>query len=312
MGKRVYLMGLAWAAGIAALILLLAPPLAAPSNSAEWVLFASLIALLTNLGRRTPRGIVSPISTGALLTYLALGSEQSVADVLRCVASGATFGYAVWFVRMAPARVGRAGRTWAAHQLLLAATRPVLGLAAGHVFYRALDGARPWRSLAVADALPRTGLVAGYFAVAAGLVALERVVAGYPSHGTREPEWAIRLAVTLPPLPMVPLGAIVYHTLSAEVFALLVGNMLGFVLAIRLITDARLRLRQQVEELTSLSMVSRAVSTAPPLDDLLTLVARQALHLLEATRCQIALLEPEQHVLRVITVRHDGEASVSM
>ena len=312
MGKRVYLMMLAWAAGIAALILLLAPPLATPSNPAEWVLFASLIALLVNLGRRTPCGIVSPISTGALLAYLALGSEQSVADVLRCVAAGSAFGYAVWFVRMAPARVGRAGQMWAAHQLLLAAARPVLGLAAGHVFYRALGGALPLRSLALDDALPLAGLVVGYFAVAAGLVALERVVAGYVSQGAREPEWAVRLAVTLPSLPMVPLGAVVYHTLSAEVFALLVGNMLGFVLAIRLITDARLRLRQQVEELTSLSMVSRAVSTAPPLDDLLTLVARQALHLLEATRCQIALLEPEQHVLRVITVQRNAEVRVSM
>lgn len=305
MSRQITLIGLAWAAALIALALLLAQPFTAPVDTVEWLAFAALIALLANLGRRMARGVVSPISTGALLAYLALSNGESSPAPLWCAAAGAAFGYAVWFVRMAPAARAVASERWlVAHQLLLAWARLVLGLAAGGAIYRLLDGTLPLRSLSLDDALPLAGLFAGYLAVAGGLIALDRVLA---RDGASDPEWSVMAAVALPPLPLAPLGAVVYRALSAEAFALVVGNLLVVALAIRLITDARLRLRRQVEELTSLSRVSRAVSSALPLDDLLKLVARQALHLLDATRCEIALVEPDQRALRVITVRRDGK-----
>ncbi len=300
------LIGLAWAAALGAVALLLAQPFTAPPDRVECLMFAALIALLANLGRRATRGIVSPISTGALLGYLALGSDESASAALWCVAAGAAFGYAVWFVRMSSPRAEPVGRWLVAHQLLLAWARAVLGVITGGAAYRLLDGALPLQTLSGQDVLPLVALVAGYIAVAAGLIALAQVVTGRKSSAA---EWPVIAAVALPPLPLAPLGAVVYRALGSEAFALVVGNLLIFVVAIRLITDARLRLRQQVDELTSLSMVSRAVSTAPPLDELLKLVARQALHLLNATRCEIALLEPDQRALRVITVRRDGQAT---
>ncbi len=306
MGKLLRTGGLAWAAALAALFLLLARPAPMPDDLAEWFFFAALIALLINLGRRTARGLVSPAMTGVLLAYLTLGAGASPAEALWCIASGSAAGHALWLARLLPARRDAVERVTLAHHFLLGAARLVLGAFAGGALYQALDGTLPLRALSEADALPLAGLAGGYVLVAVGLRTLERLLIGRGWRGPGEAELPALVAITLLPLPLAPLGAVAYHALGAGVFALVIGNLLIFVLAIRLTTDARLRLRQQVDELSSLSTVSRAISTALPLDDLLKLVAQQALTLLDASRCEVALLEPDQQRVRVLRVQRGG------
>lgn len=304
--RHAQLIGLAWAAAIVALVLLLADIPAVPANLPEWLFFAALVALLANLGRRTARGLVTPASTGALLVYLTLGEGQSTAQALWCAGVGAAFGHAVWFVRLSLSGAGRGEQVLLAHHLLLATARLILGLYASGALYAALEGRLPLRTLSGSDALPLAGLFAGYLLVAFALLFLERLSTGLGPRRAVQLEWSILAAVMLPSLPFAALGAVAYHTLSAEAFALLAGNLLVVVIAIRMTTDARLRLRQQVEELSSLSAVSHAASMALPLDDLLKLVGRQALRMLDAGACEVALLEPDRKTVRVLSLAREG------
>ena len=256
-----------------------------------WLFFTALIALLLNLGSTQNEGILTPALTAALMAYLTLDHRS---DALWSVAVGALIGSLVWAGRIIPLH---RNYTHILRNITIATAQLTLSVYVGSCLYKWLDGQTPLMHLQGSDILPLTVLVLSYLVVYLEVLALEIRFYRYQESHTLIQHWHTLAGITVIPLPFAVLGAVVYHQLSSLAFALLVMGLLIVVSGVHLINRTQLRSRQQVRELSALSVVSRAMRTNQDLNSVLDVVYQQLARLLQMPNLTVALIDSGRNQL---------------
>jgi NtrC-family two-component system sensor histidine kinase KinB len=284
--------------GILTLIALLANvPKTELLDTSVWLFYAGFVALMLNLGTMLNEGVVSPASTAALMAYLTLGKDGTVAGALWCVTVGALVGNLIWMLRTLPTQQTRRQYLRVIHGIVVDVAQMTLGLVIGGWAYRLFGGILPLDRLGNDDIIPLTILVVTYLATYLGILFLESFLIWQKTPRTVLAGWQGGLESILLPLPFGIVGAVAYHDLSQLAFMILIGGLLIIVTGVNLLSRTQARYRQQVEDLSALSVVSRAMRANLDLNALLDVVYRQVTGLLNVGNFTVALYDSSRSTL---------------
>ncbi|MBN1565516.1 MAG: GAF domain-containing protein [Anaerolineae bacterium] len=272
-------------------------PDTASLDMAVWLFYAGLVALMLNLGTMFNEGIVSPASTAALMAYLTLGEDGTVDGALWCVTVGALVGNLVWLLRTVPTTQSRRQYTRVIRGILVGMAQMTLSLIVGDWVYRLFGGTLPLEWLDHADVIPLIALVISYLATYLGILFLDVYIVWQKLPRAVLKTWQGSIEAILLPLPFGVVGALAYHNLSQLAFLILIGGLLIIVTGVNLFSRTQARFQQQVDELSALSVVSRAMRANLDLTALLDLVYEQTTHLLHVGNFTIALFDANRNML---------------
>ncbi len=262
-----------------------------------WLFYAGLVALMLNLGTMLNEGVVSPASTAALMAYLTLGEDGTVAGALWCVTVGSLVGNLVWLLRTLPTKHTRRQYTRVIRGILVDIAQMTLSLVVGGWVYRQFGGKLPLIELGNADILPLAALVITFLATYLGILFTEAYLIWQRTPIMVFESWQGGIESVLLPLPFGVVGALAYHNLSQLAFVILIGGLLIVVTGVKLLSRTQARYRQQVEELSALSVVSRAMRANLDLNALLDVVYEQVTNLLHVGNFTVALFDPIRNML---------------
>ncbi len=113
--------------------------------------------------------------------------------------------------------------------------------------------------------------------------------------------------ILLMPVPFAVLGAEVLSRLGAPSRVIFIGGVLLIVLAIHALSMSELQLRRQLDEMRTLSVVTRAMRAHLNLDALLRTIYVQVAHLLVVEDFEALLHDPVSHELQYALVMREGE-----
>lgn len=282
-----------WLLGIlAVLALLISRPVITEEQWDLWLLFAGLIALVINLNVVFESGEVSAAHTVSLMAYLIMATEDTIAPPLWSISVGSLIGHIIYQARTFSLRQPGKFFDQAGGPILVGVSQQVLGLYVADFIYRAVGGNLPLEALHNGDILPVSAFVATFLAVYLAILILDtrerrRISGG--SMGTQN--WQILVGVLVSPLPFAVLGAVVLAQVSALAFSLLIAGLLLIVTGVYTLSHAQQEYQQQVRELSSLSVVNRAMRTQLDLRTLQETTFLQVAHLLHVQDFTLALYD---------------------
>lgn len=296
-----------WGLGLLTLVALLTR-IPGPENQdlTVWVFYVALVALMLNLGTMLNEDVVSPASTAALMAYLTLGEGDSVSAALWSVTVGALLGNLVWMLRTWPVHRSRREYARVIRSITVGIAQMTLGLVVGGWAYRQCGGDLPLSRLGKADLVPLAALVAAYLTVYLGILFLASYLARRMTPRMVMQRWEGGIESILLPLPLAIVGAVAYHGLSRLAFVILIGGLLTVVTGVNLLSRTQARYRQQVLELSSLSVISQAMRTNMDLNALLEVVYAQVSLLLGVNNFTVALFDPNRSMLYFPLNIHNG------
>ncbi|MBE0689134.1 MAG: GAF domain-containing protein, partial [Anaerolineae bacterium] len=191
--------------------------------------------------------------------------------------------------------------------LLLIVVRVTLSFFLATGFYEAIGGALPIQLNNLEHALWVVGFCLLYTTIYLILFLLEMYGRDYGMRRILRANVLEVLTVLGLPLPLSVLGAHIYINLSILAFAIC---MLGLSLAIvapYVISRAQQRLRKQVEELRSLSVMSQAIRANYQYASLMNMVYVQVSNLLNINNFTVALYDPHKQDLEYPLVIRNGK-----
>ncbi len=246
--------------------------------------------------------------SAGLMAVLVLGQRNDLFTTISVIGVGGLLGGAIrafwrdWQVRRAP---GWQTLAWT----LVASAQLTLSMAAGIWVYRALNGGLPLISLRLQLLPALVGLVGIsmilYVAIYALILDWQRLNMGRVFSNNR---YTLLLAL-LTPVPFTIAGALVIRA-SFIGFMLLAFGLLVLALLATELGRQRLRFRQQVLELSSLSAVGRAMRANLDLDALLETIHLQVATLLEIDSFTLALYDPDRNLIHFPVVFREGRRRV--
>ncbi len=259
-------------------VLLLNPPAhdIAASTSGILLIYGLLTALGLNFGINVEGGKFSATHAIGLLALLSLPGYAAPYS-LWTIALGGLVGGLIAVRSMQR----KAGMT----RLVLLIARVTLSFYAGALVY---NGALPLVNFTVGDLLPV--IVFGVVTSAAylALFIFQLYVEGWDV-GLLRPSAPEIVVLLLLPLPFVAVGAVIYNTLTLLPFSLYLATLALIVIRPQGTVGAQLRLRRQVEELSSIADMSKAIRADLELETLLDVVYRQVSRLLKVDDFTVAL-----------------------
>ncbi len=240
------------------------------------IIYALLTAFALNFGVVVVEGELSPAHGVGMLVLLSL-PHTVFSSSLWAIALGGAIGEVALALRTHQ-------RQSSAHVILVVARITVSYYVAALVY----NGALPLQTLHPEALLPVIiyGLV--YSTVYFLLFLVEAFVEGKVI--TRPDLLEIGIVLVLP-IPFSALGAVVFNTLSIIPFAIYLASFALILIRPHGITRSQHRLRRQVEELSSIAEMSKAIRANLELDDLLKVVYEQVNLLLEVDTFTVALYE---------------------
>ncbi len=185
-------------------------------------------------------------------------------------------------------------RTWR-RTLSVTATNvsfQVLSLLVGWLAFRAIGGRVPMREFSTSASLSPIVLFLGYFITNNLLFSLNlKIEEGEPIHRTLWRDWQMVALFDLLPLPLSIVIAHVYVKLGLWSFIGLSFYLLGGMVLIHVLNQARTATERRVTDLSILNEIGRALSSALNLDELLETVHNQVRRIFDTTNFFIVTYE---------------------
>lgn len=288
-------------AGVAITALALSdPPL---SWEAWWgmLVFAVLTAVTMALGLPSSSGIISVAHMVIVSGFLALGLVPG----LIASAGGAILAD---IIKMALARpLGYESPTLRRVLFTMAGNvgMQTCGLLAGAGVFRLLGGSAPLHGLRVPDLLPLLALFVIYFITNSSCLAILLWAQQRPLLPWKWADWWYVIVLELVPLPLSIIIASIYNSTRMEIFLLSSAALLGSAFAIWQAGQARMRLQQQVRELSTLNVISQALGSLDLLE-LLSVIHAQVARLMPGDNFYIALCDLEREFIDFAFVVENG------
>lgn len=163
-------------------------------------------------------------------------------------------------------------------------------LLAGAGGFRLLGGSAPLLDVSVSDSLPLLALFVLYFATNRLCLAALAWARRQPPFPRKWAEWQYSIVLELLPLPLSVVIASIYNSLGMGILLLSSVALLGSAFAVWQSGQARMRVQQRVQELSTLNTVSHALSNLDLLE-LLGVIHTQVARLMPADNFYIALYD---------------------
>ncbi len=239
-----------------------------------------------------------------LLAILALGQSSDLFSAVAVIGAGGLLGGAIRAVW----RDWQGGRALGPHTIeeaLYAAVQLILALAVGEVIYIVFGGELPLTGLHMRAVPPLIGLIGSSLVVYGAIYALRLTRLRIdPRRVFAANRYAIGVALVLP-ISFALAGTLVIPV-SLVGFAILATGVLLLAVLSSELGRQRLRYRQQVRELSSLSALNQAMRANLDLSALLETIRLQIASRLEVETIVIALYEPVQEVVQFPVVYRSG------
>jgi signal transduction histidine kinase/putative methionine-R-sulfoxide reductase with GAF domain len=278
--------------------------------SGPLILFALLTAFALFFGAPLMQGELSAAHAIGVLAALALPLEARATTTWAIAAGGLLGAGLVVFSgdRRLPWQRPQE-RTPAAVALMVA--RVTLSYYLSATFYTSLGGTLPVQLDNVDHFVPIISFCVGYTAFYLLLFLMEVYGRAYGLWRILRTNSAEIVTVLGLPLPLAVLGAHIYNSLSILAFAICMTGLALSMLSPYIISRAQQRLRKQVDELRSLSVMSQAIRANYEYSSLMHMVYVQVSNLLDINDFQVALLNPQTQQLEFpLVIRRGHEVSV--
>ena len=296
---------ISWMLGFLTLIvLILNIPERLDSVLGLWLLFFALTAFALNQNVLLVSGEISPAHMFGIMAFLTLGEGTRTAEAFWAVAAGALLGGLLQVARSdewLPRRrvTVRSLATVAETMAQLTLTL----LVAGAVYIR-MGGRLPLGSMRPGDAVPLLAFSFIYVLVYLLFFALRVRLEGKVVSEVLRANWVALTGVVLLPVPFAILGAAIATDLDNLSWTFFIAGLVLVVVGVHGLSRTQFYYRQQVEELSSLSVVSQALRTSLELNSLLDTIYLQVAHLLSVDYFTVALLDPMKRTIHFpLTVR---------
>ncbi len=240
------------------------------------LIYGLLTALGLNFGIRVEGGKFSATHAISLLALLSLPAAAA-AYSLWAIALGGLVGGLI--------AVRSMQRTAGMTRLFFLIARVTLSFYSGALVY---NGVLPLGNLTVGDLLPVIVFGVVTSAVYLALFVFQVYAEGWDIGLLRASALEIVIILLLP-LPFAVVGAVIYNTLTPLSFSLYLLAFALIVIHPQGTLGAQLRLRRQVEELSSIADMSKAIRADLELETLLDVVYRQVSRLLRVDNFMVAL-----------------------
>ncbi len=297
-----------WALGLLTLaVLILNLPLHLGDVLGTWLQFVLLIAFTLNLGVLLTSGDANVAHGFAIMAFLVMGGSDNGAEALWAVAAGALIGSLIqvsrsdeWLPRrrMIVRNLSTVAETMA--QL-------TLSLLVGETLYLTLNGRLPLPALRGEDALPLLALAVGFVLVYLLLYVLRVRLEGRQIASVLRTDWFTFSLVVLLPVPFGILGAVIATELDVISWTIYIAGLVLLTLVIYGFSRTQFHFRQQLDELSSLSVVSQALRSNLELNTLLETIYHQVSGLLGVDSFTVALLDPLHNIVHFPLVVRHGE-----
>ncbi len=284
-----------WALGLLTLaVLVLNLPENLDAVLGLWLLFAGLTAFALNFGVLLTSGEIAPAHVFSIMAFLTLGRSDHAGEALWAVAVGALVGSLI--------QVARADEWLPRRRLTVRSLGTVaetmahltLSLLVGGTVYVILGGRLPLGRLTASDAMPLLAFSGTYLLIYLLFFVLRVRLEGKAISGILSANWVTLIGVVLLPIPFGILGAAVATDLDNLSWGILITGLLLVVIGVYGLSRTQFYYRQQVAELSSLSVVSQALRTSLELDALLETIYVQVAHLLSVDNFIVALVNPSR------------------
>ncbi len=266
------------------------------------LIMIGLVALFVNIEVPLAGSVIGFSYAAALLVFLSLTQRNSAPDAFGVIFVGAVIGGAVQAERHTREQRRAAGQRWAEDWrvvawALLSAAHATLSIMAGSAVYQMVGGRLSLEdALRRSDVLPLTILILASGAVYLGIYALSLWWRGLnPQAIFTRNRFAIGLTIA-GPLPFV-IGAALVFSSSLGGFILLMVGIIGLAIGTTSLVRGRLRYREQLAELQSLSAVNSAMQTHLDLGLLLETIHIQIVNLLDVQSVTLALYDSDHNLV---------------
>ncbi|NWG75055.1 MAG: GAF domain-containing protein, partial [Rubrivivax sp.] len=260
-----------------------------------WLLFAALTALALNLGVLLTSSEISAAHVFAIMAFLTLGHGGAASEAIWAVAVGALVGGLIQAARAEEWLPRRRVTVRSLGTMAEIMAQLTLSLLVGATLYIHLGGRLPLGSMVPGDALPLLALTAGYVGFYLLFLALRIRLEGESVYAVWKADALTLAGVVVLPVPFGILGAVVATDLDNLSWTILISGVILVVIGVYGLSRTQFYYRQQVQELSSLSVVSQALRTNLQLHSLLETIYLQVAHLLNVDHFTVALLDSLSH-----------------
>jgi len=252
---------------------------------------------------------LSPAHAIGILAFLALPEEAAPA-ALWAITLGSLLSGIILFLRSHNRDTRHPRLTW--HGLLFVIAQQILSFYLAAQLYLNVGGILPLKRDTWDFDLPSAFMLGLYCLAYIVLYVMFFLIEYVPTKRVRQSDIVPILTVLFLPVPFAILAAVIANQLSAPlVFISILGLML-IITGLYAVSNSEFRLRRQLDELRTLSVVTRAMRAHLNLDALLKTVYLQVAHLLNTDDFTVALFNPDRNRLDFpLVIRHGEEDSTT-
>lgn len=290
---------------ISVVVLLLNRPTSlGPSETTLAVPLILLIAFTYNMGVLLTRaGEISPAHLFAIMAALSLPMPTAI----WITAAGALLGGLMQVARTDEWLPRRRVTARSLATTINTIAHQTLTLLAAIILYRAAGGRIPLGYTQPGDIWPIVIFAISYSAIYLLFFALRVRMQGRALSSVLAEDWVSVGSVLLLPIPFAILSTVVYTDLDNLSLLILMGGLVLVVIGVYGLSRMRYYSQQQVEELSSISVVSQALRSNLDLDTLLETIYSQVSSLLNINDFSVALTDPAHRKIRFPLVIRQNE-----
>jgi K+-sensing histidine kinase KdpD len=261
----------------------------------QWVSFVGLTALALVFGVMINDGEFSAAHALGIMAFLTLPEAASDAMLLAMVMGG-MLGGALLVVRGGLNIAGRRGRTKTLANISFVTARVALSFFVGSVVYIGLNGELPFNRVE-RSLLALLAYLLAYIAIYFAIYVLELYADGRPMQQFLHVNRWLLLSLLLLPLPFAMIGVEVAREAGIVRWLVFVLATALTIFGLYAYSRSEFRLRKQLDELRSLSVVTQAMRAHLNLDTLLKTIYLQVANLLDVENFLVALYDIDQKTL---------------
>lgn len=285
--------------------LILTIPTSAQLNEyfGPFLIYAVLTAFTLYFGMLLTEGELSLAHVIGMIAFLSHPQEAQGA-IIWSVFSGGLIGGLLLITRARERLPGRlTART--ARSVIVITARVTLSLYAAGQLYSGLGGDQPLEGFGRGNGLQIIAFSGLYVMVYFAIFLLEMYSDGRSIQRIIQANLVELFAILILPVPFALLGAEAFNSLSVISFTILMAGLMLVIIGLHLLSRVQHRLRWQVDELRSLSVVSQAMRSNLDLNTLLETIHLQVANMLGVNNFLVALYDREDQNLNFpIVVRY--------
>lgn len=259
----------------------------------------------------------SELSVAHMIGILAFLSYPAEARpvITYAIFLGGVMGSLGWYARKSFRSRRRRNSTLSLQSGVMVVARVTLSYWASGQVYIAAGGRLPVGRLPedlLAVTLPLVIYALVYITLYFSIFLLESYCLGYAVRQIIITDLARVAVILILPIPFSILGAEIISTLENASKAVLLGGVGLIIFALYSLSVSEYRLRKQLEEMRTLSVVTRAMRTHLDLDALLRTIYVQVAHLLELDNFQVVLYDLDEQRLNFSLTIRQGQQEPSV